>query len=94
MSRVGESLFRAICLSFSALLLVLFLLTDIDLAAEREKQARLWQEIETLTAENERLSAQVEQRLCLEAVERYAREELGMQPLRPDQLVYLETEDG
>lgn len=92
MRRVSESLFRAVCLGFSAILLVLFLLTGIDLAAEREKQTRLLRETEELAAENERLRAQTEERLSLEAVERYAREELGMQPISAGQLVYLDGE--
>lgn len=90
MKRVNESLFRAICLAFSAILLVLFLLTGIDLAAERDKQTRLLRETEELSAENDRLRAQTEERLSLEAIERYAREELGMQPIGSGQLVYLD----
>lgn len=90
MREVNERLFRAICLGFSALLLVLCLLTKIDLAAERERGARLLREIETLSGENESLWARTEERLSLEAIERYAREELGMRPCTPQQLIYLD----
>ena len=86
----NESLFRAVCLSFSALLLVLLLLTDIDIAAEKDKRARLAARVETLAEENELLRARVEQRLSLEAIETYAREKLGMRSSVPGQVVILE----
>lgn len=91
MKELNETLFKAICLSFSACLLVLSLLTSIDVAAEKEQQARLSREIRELADENERLRSQVESSLSLEEIERYARETLGMQPCGPGQIVYLES---
>lgn len=86
----NEALFRAVCLSFSAVLLVLLLLTDIDIAAEKDKRTRLAARVETLAEENELLRARVEQRLSLEAIERYAREELGMRSSLPGQVIVLD----
>lgn len=82
-----ENFFRAICLLFSALLLVLSLLCDArlaalnDLAAEREREAA------RLRAENARLLARCESSLSLEEIERYAVEELGMQRLSGEQMI-------
>ena len=91
MKELNETLFKAICLCFSACMLVLSLLTTIDAAAQREQQTRLRREIETLSAENESLRSRVEAELSLEEIERYAREELGMQPCGPGQIVYLQA---
>ena len=86
---VNETLFRAICLCFSGLLLVLLLLTDIDYAAEREHAQRLLREIETLNEENASLRERAAKQLSLERIERYARDMLGMRPCEPEQIVYL-----
>jgi len=91
MKELNETLFKAICLCFSACMLVLSLLTTIDAAAQREQQDRLQREIQTLSAENESLRSRVEAELSLEEIERYAREELGMQPCGPGQIVYLQA---
>ncbi len=93
MRQLNESLFRAICLSFSAALLILFLLTTIDAAAERDRRGKLAREVQELTEENARLRVRVEKSLSPERIERYARERLGMQPAGPAQIVYLEMPD-
>ena len=93
MKQLNESFFKVICLSFSALLLVLFLLTTIDVATERDYRGRLAREVRELTEENERLSIRVEEQLSLEAIERYAREKLGMKPASAGQIVYLDVSD-
>ena len=90
-NELNESLFKAICLCFSACVLVLSLLTRIDAAAQREQQERLRREIQSLSAENAALRTRVEAELSLEEIERYARERLGMQPCGPGQIVYLEA---
>ena len=93
MKQLNESLFRAICLVFSAAVLIVFLLTTIDAAAERDRRGRLAREVWELADENERLRAQVQSELSPEAIERYAREQLGMQQARPGQIVYLNPPD-
>ena len=90
MKQLNESFFKVICLSFSALILILFLLTTIDVAAERDNRGRLAREVQELADENERLNARVEEQLSLEAIERYAREKLGMLPGSTGQIVYLD----
>ena len=63
MKELNETLFKAICLCFSACMLVLSLLTTIDAAAQREQQDRLQREIQALSAENESLRSRVEAEL-------------------------------
>ena len=84
-----ENLFRAICLCFSALLLVLSLLWDIRLAAVNDLAAARKREAERLQAENARLLARCESSLSLEEIERYAVEELGMQRLSGEQMIWV-----
>lgn len=86
MKRLRESFFRAVCLLFSALLLVLLLMTDIDTAKEKDRQRRLSREVQSLAEENEVLRARAEAQLSLSEIERRAREELGMQPCSAGQL--------
>lgn len=86
MKRLRESFFRAVCLLFSGLLLVLLLMTDIDTAKEKDRQRRLSREVQSLTEENEVLRARAEAQLSLSEIERRAREELGMQPCSAGQL--------
>ena len=93
MKKLTETLFRTICLSFSAVILIFYLFTTIDIAAERDKRGRLSREVQELTEGNERLCAQVQSRLSPESVERYARECLGMKPASPGQIVYLQLTD-
>lgn len=89
MKHLVDSLFKTICLAFSGIVLILFLLTTIDTAAERDRRGKLAREVRELSDENERLRVTVQSRLGPEALERYAREELGMQPAGPDQILYV-----
>ena len=93
MKQLRESFFKLICFSFSAAVLVLFLLTTIDISVERDRRGRLAREVQMLADENERLKARVEETFSLEAIERYAREELGMQPGSAGQIVYLDMSE-
>ncbi len=87
--RTADALFRAICLGFSALLLVLSLLTEAHMTAVSDRAAQMKTEIAALKTENEVLLARCESRVSLETLEKYAREELGLQPCRSDQLRFL-----
>ncbi len=89
MKYIYESLFRAVGFCFSAALLVLSLLCSIKLAAVNDTAARLEKEVNALQEENARLRAACETSLSLEEIERYAREELGMQRCMPGQILYL-----
>ena len=93
MKQLNEALFRSVCLTFSAVVLILFLLTTIDTAAERDKRGRLASEVQALSDSNERLRVQVQTAFSPEEIERYARECLGMKPAAPGQIVYLELQD-
>lgn len=90
MKEVCETLFRAIGFCFSAMLLVLSLLTSIKLAAVNDTAAGMERAVEKLRAENEILRAEYENSISLEEIERYAVEELGMQRCSPSQIVYIE----
>lgn len=87
---VSEVLFRAVCLCFSAVMIVLSLLTSIQLAAVNDEAARLEREVEALKTENEILSAEYQNSLSLEEIERYATQVLGMQRQTPRQIIYIE----
>ena len=91
MKETNEILFRAICLLFSALLLVLSLLCSIRLAAVNDSAARLEREKTRREEENAVLRAAYESSVSLEAIEEYAVDTLGMQRCMPGQIVWIET---
>ena len=93
MKQLNETLFTAVTLCFSALLLVMTLLTGIKLAAVNDA-ARLEQETARLRTQNGILEAEYENSLSLEEIERYAEEVLGMQRCTPEQMIYIQMEDG
>ena len=82
-------LFRAVCLLFSALLLILSLLSGIDLTAANDEAARLKTEIAACEEENRQLRLKINAATSLEEIERRARQELMMQPAGPGQIVAL-----
>ena len=94
MKQLNETLFTAVTLCFSALLLVMTLLTGIKLAAVNDTAARLEQETARLRTQNGILEAEYENSLSLEEIERYAEEVLGMQRCTPEQMIYIQMEDG
>ena len=93
MKQLNEYFFRTICVAFSAVMLILFLLTTIDCAAERDIRGRLACEVRELEEENERLRTKVQSRFSPEEIERCAREQLGMRQPAPGQIVYLVSPD-
>jgi len=90
LKHINELLFRAVCMSAAAVMLVLSLLCSIRLAAVNDREAKLLREIESLETENAVLTARVEERLSLEELERYAGEVLGLQRCTPGQIVIVE----
>lgn len=88
--QLNETLFRAVGLCFSALLIVFALLTNIKTAAVNDEAAGLRQETEALKAENELLCAEYDNSISLEELETYASGELGMQPCSPSQIYYID----
>ena len=93
MKKVNESLFRAICLSFSAVLLVMSLLCSIRYAAARDEVRSLQREVNELEEANAILRASYESSVSLEEIERYATQVLGMQRCSAGQIIYIEYED-
>ncbi|MBQ5405889.1 MAG: hypothetical protein IIU18_04585 [Oscillospiraceae bacterium] len=94
MRQVHETLFRAVCLCAAAMMLVLSLLCSIRLAAVNDRAAKLEKENEALEREIAVMTARAESRLSLEALERYAVEELGLQRCTPGQIVVIDTPVG
>ena len=90
--RRAERLFRAVTLCFSALLLVLSLLTAVRTTAVNDRAAALEKEIAALETERELLRVRCESGVDLAALEDYALRELGMQPCRSGQIVYIGTD--
>lgn len=90
MKKVNSTLFRIICFSFSAAVLILSLLTSIKLAAAEDAAESMEERIRELKAENDMLSADIESSLSLAELESYATEVLGMQRCAPNQIVYID----
>ena len=90
MTKISNSVFNAVCLIFSAVLLVLCMLCSAQRAAENERAASYREEIESLEKENRLLYVKSESGMSLEELERYAIEKLGMQHLSPRQIFYIE----
>ena len=86
--RLSLTLFRAIIVLFSCVLLVF---TMVKLAAMNDRAAKTEKAIKELSVENDVLLAQYESSMGLDEIEQYATEVLGMQRCAPGQIVYLET---
>ena len=87
MQKSGEVLFRVLCVSISTVLLVMSLLYGVRLTARNQEAAAAKAAVETLREENEILRVRCASRWSLPEIERYAREELGMQQLSAEQIV-------
>ena len=87
MQKSGEVLFRVLCVSISTVLLVMSLLYGVRITARNQEAAAAKAAVETLREENEILRVRCASRWSLPEIERYAREELGMQQLSAEQIV-------
>ena len=90
MKRISASMFLAVIFCFSAAVLVFSLLASIKLAALNDTAARLRAETAELAEENRSLTAQYEQSISIDEIERYAVEELGMRRCTPEQIEYID----
>lgn len=88
--RTSELLFNAIAALFSAVLLVLSLLSAVELAAVNDQAAALEKENERLKTENQILQTRLDNSLSLAELERYAVDVLGMQRPAPGQIRTIE----
>ena len=88
--RLAALLFRAVCLGFSALMLVLSLFWHIRLVRCEARLAVL--NAAVAAAENERvlLETELAAQVSLEALERYAVQTLGMQHPTQGQIIRIE----
>ena len=87
---IAETLFDAVCFGFSALLLVLSLLTGMQTTAVNDRAAAHEREIKTLRKEIAILDARCESSVPLAVLEQYAVSELGLQHPRSAQVVYID----
>ena len=92
--RDGEGLaallFRVVCLGFSALLLVLTLLSQIQLVRTESRIEALRAEITEAENENTRLKIRSESALSLDALERVATQRFGMRRPESGQIMEIE----
>ena len=88
--QLSEQLFRAVCLGFSAILLVMALFGQIRLVKTESRIESLENAI--ADAENERVVLQIRlnEALPLEELERRAVQELGMRHPEPGQIVTID----
>ena len=91
--QLSEQLFRAVCLGFSALLLVMALFGQIRLVKTESRIESLENAI--ADAENERVVLQIRlnEALPLEELERCAVQELGMRHPEPGQIVTIDYQE-
>lgn len=90
MKNLSEHLFRAVCVIFSVVMIVLSLLSSIELAAVNDEAAALEKELARLKTSNAVLQAEYENSISLEEIDTYATEVLGMQRCSPGQIIYVE----
>ncbi len=88
MSRINSVLFYVICAAFSAVMLVMALFGQIELARASDAIAQMQAEAESLKEENGVLRARYENSISLEEIERYATERLGMKTPGAGQIIY------
>ena len=79
---------------FSAVILVMCMLSSANLAAVNDEAAMLQSEVDALEEENRMLFVKFENSIDLESLEKYAVEQLGMQRCSPGQIMYIEYTDG
>ena len=91
--QLSEQLFRAVCLGFSALLLVMALFGQIRLVKTESRIESLENAI--AEAENERIVLQIRlnEAMSLEELERRAVQELGMRHPEPGQIVTIDYQE-
>ena len=91
MERITDFLFDTVLFSFSAMVLVLMLFGCVRLSQSENRTEKLELMILEQRSENRMLQAQCESGMSLSELEDYALNELGMQPCRPRQIVYLDA---
>ncbi len=91
MGRITDFLFETVVFSFSALVLVLMLFGCVRFSQSEDRAEKLELMITERRSENRMLQAQCESGVSLAELEDYALNELGMQPCRPWQIVYLDA---
>lgn len=92
MKRLYFGLFIGICIAFSTAALVLTLLCSVERARLSQETAALELSLEAALEENARLRVESERSLSLQELERYAREELGMQTPTAGQIYHIEID--
>ena len=87
---VCGTLFRAILILFSCVLIVCSMLCSVRVNAVNDRISSDEAQIQALSEQNDILLAKYESSISLDWVERYALEVLGMQRCTPGQIVHIE----
>jgi len=90
--KINAALFRGVCLGFSLILLILTLLLSVKLTVIQDLNSDMEKNLSEQLKHNCVLRSRYENGLSLEVIERYAVEQLGMQSLRPGQIIYLKSD--
>ena len=88
MNRVSSIMFCVICAAFSAVMLVMTLFGQIELARASDAIAQMQAQAQQLEEENGVLRARYENSISLEEIERYATQRLGMKTPGAGQIIY------
>ena len=87
-SAVSRLLFRAVCIVFSAALLMLTLISNVKLMAAESRCTELEEQIRLAECETEILKVRIENRISLQELEDIAVNQLGMHRPGTDQLYF------
>ena len=90
MRKLNSTIFLAVCAAFSAAALVLTMLCSVKLAGLSQETAALEQRLRAAREENNRLQVETAGSLSLYELERYAKEELGMQMPTAGQIYHID----
>lgn len=91
---IADKLFRAVCLSFSAFLLLLSLLCNIGIMWTEARINELCFDTEALRRENEVLNVRLLNRTSLSELESLATQKLGMQRPGAEQIIFLKLDSN
>ena len=89
MKKISGTVFVLVCLCFSAVMLVLSMISSAELSSVSDRLDTLEKNIDAVLEENRSLTAEIENRFSLETIETMATERLGMRSPSPEQIIYI-----
>ena len=88
---IGDKFFRAVCLSFSVLLLLISLICNVAIMWTEAHIEELHRSINDASRENQLLRVQSENRISLSELEKLATEKLNMHRPGSEQLIFIDA---